>query len=79
MKKRWVRGTALLLALLLIPAAGLAEGAWKTLTETDDAAEAAQAVSHYTGEIRMTFLGDCTLGGVEKRKNNRECPSLFSI
>lgn len=71
MRRRSVRWTALLLVLLLIPAAGLGEGTWTTLTETDDAAKAAPAASHYTGEIRMTFLGDCTLGGVEKRKNNR--------
>ena len=45
MRKRGVRGAALLLALLLIPAAGLAGGVWKTLTETDNAAEAAPAVS----------------------------------
>ena len=68
-KKRWA---AWLLAALLIPAGSLAGGTWTTLTdiaaETD---EAETTAGGYTGEVRMTFLGDCTLGGLEKKKNNR--------
>ena len=57
------KALALLSAVLLLPASALAGGIWRTVTE-DPAPEDLPALSSgYTGEVRITFLGDCTLGG----------------
>ena len=52
-----------LMLALLIPASGLASGFWRTLTGDLPPEDQWIPVSEYTGEIRITFLGDCTLGG----------------
>ena len=52
---------------ILIPGAGKAAGSWLTVQNDDAAAYKLQVPEEtYTGTIRMTFLGDCTLGGEEK-------------
>ncbi len=66
----WIRGAALLAALLL---AGAAQGAAETgewLAVDDTTAEQTNFLvgEEYTGTVRITFLGDCTLGGEEKTR-----------
>ncbi len=51
------------LLALLIPAAAAASGSWRTVSGDLPPEEQWLPVSEYTGEIRITFLGDCTLGG----------------
>ena len=62
MKKALRCCLALLLALTL-PAFALASGSWRTVEGEIPEEELWIPVSEYTGEVRMTFLGDCTLGG----------------
>ena len=62
------RHLALALALLLLPSPAGASGRWY---QTDAEMPKAMLVSEYTGEISLTFLGDCTLGGEEKSRNSR--------
>ncbi len=57
--RKWI---ALLLAVLL-PASSLASGSWRTVIGELSPEEQWLPVSEYTGEVRITFLGDCTLGG----------------
>ena len=51
---------------------GRAEGTWTTLTETDETGTktADRLAGDFSGEVRITFLGDCTLGGLENKKNS---------
>ncbi len=58
-----------LAALLFLPAAGRAGGSWRTLTGDADP-DSFFLISEYTGEVRITFLGDCTLGGPENMKDS---------
>lgn len=60
---------AILLAALL-PAAALAGGTWRTVTQAPSDREKWGMISDYTGEVRMTFLGDCTLGGEESTRRS---------
>ena len=62
MKKCFMRLLFFLLALLL-PAAALASGSWRTVAGDLSPEEQWLPLSEYTGEVRITFLGDCTLGG----------------
>ena len=62
-------GAVLLAAVLLVPAFAGASGSWTTLTVKDGPSEQAYLVQEYTGAVRITFLGDCTLGGEEKSQN----------
>ena len=62
-------GAVLLAAILLVPAFAGASGSWMTLTVKDGPTEQAYLVQEYTGTVRITFLGDCTLGGEEKSRN----------
>ena len=62
MRKCFRRPAAFLLALLL-PVSASAGGVWRTVTGELSDAELLIPASEYTGEIRITFLGDCTLGG----------------
>ena len=62
-------GAVLLAAVLLVPAFAGASGSWTTLTVKDGPSEQAYLVQEYTGTVRITFLGDCTLGGEEKSQN----------
>ena len=58
---------AVLFLVNLSPA--LASGTWKTVSTQDDLTEMAFRVQEYTGTVRITFLGDCTLGGEEKNRS----------
>ena len=60
-----------LLVLVSCPRGGLATGEWITLSGEDPAAGLRVPVNDYTGQVRITFLGDCTLGGEEKSRNSR--------
>ena len=61
------RVLAFLLAILLLASASAqASGSWMTFTEDVVPSEQAYLVQEYTGTVRITFLGDCTLGGEEK-------------
>ena len=66
MKKRLL---FFLSALLLLPVTALASGSWRTVTESHSPDEQWIPVSEYTGEITITFLGDCTLGGESPSRN----------
>ena len=65
---------AALLTCLLLPSfssPAFASGRW--IPATEELQEEAWLVREeaFTGEIRMTFLGDCTLGGEEKQQGSR--------
>lgn len=65
-KRRAVSLLAALLLAVLLPGGALgAEGRWLTLTEQADQSMLFQVADEYTGTVRLTFLGDCTLGGEE--------------
>ena len=57
-------------ALMFIPAACTASGSWFTVTEDFSPETAGIPNDEYTGTVTMTFLGDCTLGGEEKKAGN---------
>ena len=61
---------AAILALMMtgLTGAGRADGVWTTLTE--EAAARTETAGDYTGEVRITFLGDCTLGGLENKRKS---------
>ena len=61
--RKHIRRLLLLLAALALPASALASGSWRTVTGDLSPEEQWIPVSEYTGEVRITFLGDCTLGG----------------
>ena len=71
MRSRFKRTFLLLAALLLCgTAAGAsAAGEWLMFTGKDVPEEQGYLVQEYTGTVRITFLGDCTLGGEEKTRN----------
>ena len=58
-----------LAALLLASGSARASGTWMTFTADEVPAEQLFLVQEYTGTVRITFLGDCTLGGEEKTRN----------
>ena len=67
-----LRKGLLLLAVLLLPVwtvSASASGEWLAFSGEDDPAELLCPVQEYTGTVRITFLGDCTLGGEEKTRN----------
>ena len=55
---------------LMLPGPARA-GSWTTLKDPEDAERMTGLVTEYTGEVRITFLGDCTLGGEESYRNAR--------
>ena len=57
-------------AFLVFAAPARASGTWFTLLDSETAQPAAAGSSCFTGEIRMTFLGDCTLGGLESKQRS---------
>ena len=67
---RFRRRMILWMLAILIPQGCLA-GSWMTLENLEEAERLGGLVNEYTGEIRMTFLGDCTLGGEEKYRNSK--------
>lgn len=67
-----LRKAILLLAVLLLPVwtvSASASGEWLAFSGDTDPGELLSPVQEYTGTIRITFLGDCTLGGEEKNRN----------
>lgn len=62
---------AALLCIALLPLPGIASGIWYTFTEQSVPEELGFLVSEdtFTGDVNMTFLGDCTLGSEESKKN----------
>ena len=62
---RQIRRLLPLLLALLLPVPALASGTWRNLKEDLSDADQWLVRSEYTGEVRITFLGDCTLGGEE--------------
>ena len=56
----------ILAAALLVSSSARASGSWMVFTEDEAPAEQAYLVQEYTGTVRITFLGDCTLGSEEK-------------
>ena len=66
-----LRKSFLLLAVLLLPVwtvSASASGEWLAFSGENDPAELLCPVQEYTGIVRITFLGDCTLGGEEKTR-----------
>ncbi|MBP5728492.1 MAG: CapA family protein, partial [Clostridia bacterium] len=65
------KGILLLAAVLLLfrPALASASGEWLMFSVSDSLEELAGPVQEFTGTVRITFLGDCTLGGEEKTRN----------
>ena len=69
----WTGWIALLAALLLagLPACAMASGEWLMLSGEQVPEEQDYLVTEeYTGTVRITFLGDCTLGGESKNRNS---------
>ena len=69
MKNRRHRGILLMLVFLLVFGTGSAvpaSGEWLMLSGEDTVPEQGFLVQEYTGTVRITFLGDCTLGCEEK-------------
>ena len=60
-----------LLLALLLPVPAMASGSWRTAADEPDPDSLWIPVSEYTGEVRITFLGDCTLGGESPSRNRR--------
>ena len=54
--------------LLLGSGSARASGTWLTFDADGVPEERAWMVQEYTGTVRITFLGDCTLGGEEKAR-----------
>ncbi|MBR2824578.1 MAG: CapA family protein [Clostridia bacterium] len=66
-----VAGLLILVWLTLnLTGSGFAEGAWLTLSKAQEQGLQFLVAGEYTGEVTATFLGDCTLGGLESRKNS---------
>ena len=63
------RAAALVLLLALLPAAALGSGTWRTVKDAPPEEEMFMVSSEYTGEVTVTFLGDCTLGGESPSRN----------
>ena len=63
------RLTAFIAALAMLPGICLASGSWFTVTEDISPETLMLPNDEYTGSVTMTFLGDCTLGGEEKKAN----------
>lgn len=59
----------MLAVLLLVSGLPRASGEWMTFTADQVPEEQGWVVQEYTGTVRITFLGDCTLGGEEQARN----------
>ena len=71
-RKRLRRRILPLLAALLLAAeapGALASGSWISFTTDSVPENLGFLVQEYTGTVRVTFLGDCTLGGEERNRN----------
>lgn len=60
---------ALLAVLLSLPAFSRAGGVWLAAGSPEALLLPPETSEEYTGTLRVTFLGDCTLGGLESKKN----------
>lgn len=60
----------LLFVLLLFPVPARASGRWFTLSDPESPELPAVSPARFTGEVRLTFLGDCTLGGLESKRRS---------
>ena len=60
----------LLVILTLLPGCGRSGGAWISLNEADSLSVRSKDTTPYSGDIRISFLGDCTLGGQESRRRS---------
>ncbi len=49
--------------MLLLSSCALGEGTLRTVSGEPSGEDLLRPASEYTGEVRVTFLGDCTLGG----------------
>ena len=58
------------MTILCAPVSGTASGTWYLFDENTVPENLGFRVSEYTGTVRITFLGDCTLGGEEKSRNS---------
>ena len=58
-----------LAAVLLLSGSARASGTWTTFAADSEPEQQAWVVQEYTGTVRITFLGDCTLGGMEEVRN----------
>ena len=65
---------ALLAVLLAFPAFSRAGGIWLAADSPEALLLPPETSEEYTGTLRVTFLGDCTLGGLESKRN---APSVF--
>ena len=54
--------------VFLVPLCAHASGEWITFSGEPAAEQQSFLVQEYTGTVRITFLGDCTLGGEEKTR-----------
>ena len=59
----------ILAAALCLSASAQASGEWLSFTADAVPEDRGYLVQEYTGTVRMTFLGDCTLGGEERNRN----------
>ena len=57
--------------VLLLPSPAPASGVWHLFDEKSVPENLGFRVSEYTGTVTISFLGDCTLGGEEKSRNNK--------
>ena len=69
-KIRKLLAAALAVLFLAAVSPALASGSWSMVTTEDDLMEMTFRVHEYTGTIRITFLGDCTLGGEERSRGS---------
>ena len=61
-RKRGRTAALVLSALMLVSAAAQASGTWRSFPANEVPTEQGYLVQEYTGTVRITFLGDCTLG-----------------
>ena len=64
---RFRKMAAWVMIFMMIPCFCLASGNWYTVTDEVSAEMLGLPDDEYTGTVTMTFLGDCTLGGEEKK------------
>lgn len=57
--------------ILLLPSPAPASGVWHLFDENSVPENLGFRVGEYTGKVTISFLGDCTLGGEEKSRNNK--------
>ncbi len=62
----------LVLIFLFLPILSCAAGRFTVFTEKSVPSDLGFRVNSFSGEVTMTFLGDCTFGGEEKSRTNYE-------